>query len=287
MSAHQADFPIATMAYVLGVSPSGYYVWRNRPASAHDTGDAALLRRIRTIHAASHGTYGAPRVHAELQAEGTAVARKRVARLMRAAGLRGVSRRRFPATTQREPSHRPAHDLVGRDFRAAGPNRLWVADITYVPTAAGFLFLAVVLDAWSRRIVGWAMATDLRTRLVLDALDMAVTTRKPADVIHPHPRCCDDRLNPPNTHRWPSASGAKKQACNPPPDRSAMRMTTPWPRHSSPPWNASCSIGVASDPRPRPAWRCSPSSRASTTPPGATRPWAISRPTNTKPERWP
>lgn len=180
MSAHQAEFPIATMARVLGVLVSGYYAWRGRPASAHATSDATLLRRIRTIHAASHGAYGAPRVHAE----GTAVARKRVAWLMRGAGLRGVSRRRFPATTQREPSHRPANDLVGRDFRAAGPNRLWVADITYVPTAAGFLFLAVVLDVWSRRIVGWAMATDLRTRLVLDALDMAVTTRKPADVVH-------------------------------------------------------------------------------------------------------
>jgi putative transposase len=184
MSAHQAEFPIATMARVLGVSPSGYYAWRSRPASAHAASDTALLRRIRTIHTASHGTYGAPRVHAELQAEGTAVARKRVARLMRSAGLRGISRRRFPTTTQREPSHRPANDLVGRDFRAAAPNRLWVADITYVPTAAGFLFLAVVLDVWSRRIVGWAMATDLRTRLVLDALDMAVTTRKPADVVH-------------------------------------------------------------------------------------------------------
>jgi putative transposase len=137
MSAHQAEFPIATMARVLGVSPSGYYAWRSRPTSAHATADAALLRRIRTIHAASHGTYGAPRVHAELQAEGTAVARKRVARLMRGAGLRGVSRRRFPTTTQREPRHRPANDLVGRDFRAAGPNRLWVADITYVPTGRG------------------------------------------------------------------------------------------------------------------------------------------------------
>ncbi len=152
MSVHGAEFPIIIMARVLGVSPSGYYAWRSRPASAHATSDAALLRRIRTIHAASHSTYGAPRVHAELQAEGTAVARKRVARLMRVAGLRGVSRRRFPTTTQREPSHRPANDLVGRDFRAVGPNRLWVADITYVPTAAGFPFLDVVLDAWSRRI---------------------------------------------------------------------------------------------------------------------------------------
>ena len=140
MSAHQAEFPIATIARVLGVSASGYYAWRSRPASAHTTTDAALLRRIRTVHAASHGTYGAPRVHAELQSEGTAVARKRVARLMRVAGLRGVSRRRFPTTTQREPSHRPANDLVGRHFRAAGPNRLWVADITYVPTGRASCF---------------------------------------------------------------------------------------------------------------------------------------------------
>ena len=184
MSAHQAEFPVATMARVLGVSASGFYAWRSRPASVHATSDAALLRRIRTIHAASHGTYGAPRVHAELRAEGTAVARKRVARLMREARLRGVSRRRFPRTTQREPSHRPANDLVGRDFRAAGPNRLWIADITYVPIATGFLFIAVVLNAWSRRIVGWANATDLCTRLVLDALDMAVTTRKTPGVVH-------------------------------------------------------------------------------------------------------
>ena len=183
MGAHQAEVPIATMARVLGVSVSGYDAWRGRPASAHATRDAALLRRIRTIHVASHGTYGAPQVRTGLRTEGTAVARKRVARLMRGAGLRGVSRRGFPATTQREPNHRPANDLVGRDFRAAGPNRFWVADITDVPTAAGFLCLAVVPDVWSRRIVGWAMATDLRTRLVLDALDMAVMTRKPADVV--------------------------------------------------------------------------------------------------------
>lgn len=183
MSAHQAEFPIRVMARVLRVSASGYYAWRCRPASAHAQADAALLRRIRTIHAGSHSTYGAPRVHAELQAEGTAIACKRVARLMRQARLRGVSRRRFPSTTRREPTHTPAN-LVGRAFIAAGPNLLWVADITYVPTAAGFLFLAVVLDTWSRRIVGWAMANDLRTRLVLDALDMAVITRKPADVVH-------------------------------------------------------------------------------------------------------
>ena len=142
------------MAHVLGVSVRGYYAWRSRPVSAHDAAGAALLRRIRTVHSASYGTYGAPRGHAELQAEGTAVAHKRAAWLMRVAGLRGISRHSFPTTARREPSHRPANDLVARDLRAVDPNRLWVADMTYVPTAAGSLFLALVLDVWARRIVG-------------------------------------------------------------------------------------------------------------------------------------
>jgi putative transposase len=185
MSAHQAEFPIRTMARVLKVSASGYYAWRSRPASARATADAALTRRIRTIHAGSRATYGAPRVHAELAAEGVRVGRKRVARLMYGAGLAGVSRRRRPPiTTRRDPDHRPAHDLVRRNFAAEGPNALWVADITFIPTMAGFLYLAVVLDAWSRRIVGWAFSVDLKTRVVLDALDMALTTRRPGDVIH-------------------------------------------------------------------------------------------------------
>jgi putative transposase len=184
MSAHQAEFPIRVMARMLRGSASGFHAWRNRPASAHAQADAVLQRRIRTIHGGSHGTYGAPQVHAELQAEGTAIARKRAARLMRAAALRGVSRRRFPTTARREPTHRPVHDLGGRIFTAPGPNLLWIADVAYMPTATGFLFLAVVIDAWSRRIVGWAMASDLRTQLVLDALDMAVSTRKPANVVH-------------------------------------------------------------------------------------------------------
>jgi putative transposase len=184
MSANQAVFPIATMARVLGVSPAGYYAWRRRRPSARANSDGELLKRIRTIHASSRGTYGAPRVHAELQAEGRHVGKKRVARLMRQAGLTGVSRRRGMRTTQRDETARPAPDLVARDFTAAAPNRLWVADITYVPTWAGFLYLAVVLDAFSRRIVGWAMANHLRTELVLQALDMAVHQRRPADVIH-------------------------------------------------------------------------------------------------------
>ncbi len=136
------------------------------------------------IHARSRGTYGVPRVHAELAAQKIAVGRKRVARLMRAGGLQGVSRRKWVTTTVRSRDARPAPDLVKRIFAADGPNWLWVADITYVPTWAGFLYLAVVLDAWSRRIVGWAMANHLRAELVLDALNMALGQRRPTGVIH-------------------------------------------------------------------------------------------------------
>jgi putative transposase len=184
MSANQAAFPIATMARVLGVSRAGYYAWASRPASAHAETDAALLERIRTVHAASRETYGAPRIHAELRAGGERHGRKRIARLMRGAGITGVSRRRGgPVTTRRDGGARPAPDLVDRDFSATGPNRLWVTDITFIPTAAGFLYLAVVLDAWSRRIVGWSMANHLRTELVLAALEMALGQRRPCDTI--------------------------------------------------------------------------------------------------------
>ena len=154
MSAHQTVFPIKTMARVFKVSASGSYAWRGRPASARAAADADLTRKIRTIHAASRKTYGAPRIHAELKAEGIAIGKKRVARLMGAAGLVGASRRRSVTTTRRDPGHRPANDLVRRNFFVEKPNGLWVADITFVPTLAGFLFLAVVMDAWSRPIVG-------------------------------------------------------------------------------------------------------------------------------------
>jgi putative transposase len=177
-------YPIRTMCRVLGVSPAGFHAWRQRRPSARDQADAELLRRIRTVHGISQGTYGAPRIHAELQAEGIRVGEKRVARLMQEAGLAGVSRRRGPRTTIRDREDRPAPDLVDRNFAATEPNQLWVADITYVPTWAGFLYLAVVLDAWSRRIVGWAFSTDLKTRLVLDALERALACRRPRNVIH-------------------------------------------------------------------------------------------------------
>ncbi len=185
MSANQACFPVSTMARVLGVSKAGYYAWRHRPPSRHALADAALLKRVRTVHASSRQTYGAPRVHADLQSLGERYGRKRIARLMREAGLVGASHRPGgPTTTVRDKDARPAPDLVDRNFTASGPDQLWVADITYVPTAAGFLYLAVVLDAWSRKIVGWSMANHLRTELVLCAMEAAVGQRRPKNVIH-------------------------------------------------------------------------------------------------------
>lgn len=190
MTAHQAVHAVAPTCRVLGVSPSGYYAWRKRPLSPRARADVELTAQIQVIHRESRGTYGAPRIHAELAAQGIHVGRKRVARLMRHAGVHGVSRRKPFRTTVRDETARPAPDLVERQFQTAGPDRLWVADITYVPTWAGFLYLAVVLDAWSRRIIGWAMETHLRTELVLAALDMAVATRQPTRVIHHSDQGC-------------------------------------------------------------------------------------------------
>ena len=144
MSANQGRFCVATMARVLGVSPSGYYAWRRRPPSARAQADAELTARVQEIYAGSRGTYGVPRIHAELAEAGVAVSRKRVARVMRTAGIAGVSRRRGPRTTRRALRARPAPDRVERRFEADEPNRLWVADITYVPTLVGFVYLAIV-----------------------------------------------------------------------------------------------------------------------------------------------
>ena len=173
------------MCRVLEVSASGYYAWRKRPASKRAQEDGVLLRRIRTIHEASRQSYGVPRVYKELRENDVEVGRDRIARLMREAGLQGISRRRFVATTRRDDAARPAPDLVERRFAATEPNQLWVADITYIPTWAGFLYLAIVLDVFSRKVVGWAMAADLGARLVVDALEMALWTRRPpAGVVH-------------------------------------------------------------------------------------------------------
>jgi putative transposase len=178
------------MCRVLEVSTSGYYAWRKRPASVRAQEDAILLRRIRTIHEASRQSYGVPRVYRELREDGVEVGRDRVARLMRQAGLRGISRRRFVVTTRRDEASRPAPDLVERRFEAEGPDQLWVADITYIPTWAGFLYLAIVLDVFSRKVVGWAMETHLRTELVLEALQMAASQRRPGGVIHHSDQGC-------------------------------------------------------------------------------------------------
>jgi len=183
VSENRASYPIAVMCRVLGVSPSGYYARVKRPTCARVLRDAALIVKIRAAHAASKGTYGAPRLQIDLAEAGIRVSRKRIARLMRNAGLAGVSRRRHIVTTVRDRA-RQVPDLVDRNFTADAPNRLWVADITYIPTWAGFLYLAVVLDAFSRRIVGWSMATTLHMQVVLDALNMALWQRRPSSVIH-------------------------------------------------------------------------------------------------------
>jgi putative transposase len=177
----KAQHSVATLCRVLGVSPSGYYAWRGRSPSVRRRTDAVLLEHIRAAHAHSHCTYGAPRVHAELRATGTRVGRKRVARLMRSAGLAGRCPKRFRRTTI--PAIAPAAeppDLVHREFHPAAPDRLWVSDITYVRTWEGWLYLAVILDAFSRRVVGWALADHLRTELATDALQMALANRRPA-----------------------------------------------------------------------------------------------------------
>ena len=180
IDAEKAHHAVSRLCRVLGVSRAGYYAWQGRGPSARARQDAALTSKIQAIHERSRGTYGAPRVHAELRLDhGVRVARKRVARLMRTAGLAGCHRRRRRGLTRRDPQAAPAPDLVGRWFTAPAPDRVWTADITYVPTWAGWLYLAVVLDVFSRRVVGWAMATHLRTELVCDALDMAIWNRRP------------------------------------------------------------------------------------------------------------
>jgi putative transposase len=190
MKAHQAAHSIATMCRILDVSASGYYAWLARRRSRRATEDAWLLEQIREFHRRSRGTYGAPRIHRDLRAAGVRVGRKRVARLLKQTGLRGVSRRKWIQTTIRAAHTRPAPDLVQRQFAATGPDQLWLADITYVPTWAATLYLAIVLDVWSRRVIGWAMETHLRTELVLAALNMAIEQRRPHAVIHHSDQGC-------------------------------------------------------------------------------------------------
>jgi putative transposase len=187
IDAEKASYPVSTLCRVLRISRSGYYEWKERPTSNRDRENATLTEWIREIHQRSRETYGYLRVHAELRALGVRCNRKRVARLlMRKDGLRGCMRgRRRKHTTRQDPLAIPAPDLVGRNFCAPAPDRLWTADVTYLPTDEGFLYLAFILDVYSRKVVGWSMASHLRSELVAAALEMAIRRRNPsAGLIH-------------------------------------------------------------------------------------------------------
>lgn len=176
---HRAAFPVQAMCALLEVSASGYYAWRGRPESARSRADRALTADIRRVHADNRAIYGSPRVHAALRAEGRRIGVNRVARLMRQHGIRGRHKRRVPRTTDSKHSLPVAPNLLGRRFTAPTPNRIWLADITYIPTGEGWLYLAVVLDTFSRRVVGWAMSETMPQELTTAALQMAITNRRP------------------------------------------------------------------------------------------------------------
>ena len=178
VEAERAQHAVSLLCKAVGITPAGYYAARRRGVSLRARRDVELAGLIRASWTQSRGTYGAPRVHADLAAAGVGVSRKRVARLMAADGLRGVTRRKW-RTTIVDPAQPPAPDRVNRRFTASAPNRLWVADITHVPTRQGWLYLAIVMDTWSRRIVGWSMRDDLRAALAVDAVTMAITRRRP------------------------------------------------------------------------------------------------------------
>jgi len=210
VKARQADHRVATLGRVLGVSPSGDSAWQSRPPAARAQADAALLEPIRTIHDRSRGTDGAPRLHAEVAAAGVPAGRQRIARLMHTAGLAGISRRPVVTTTPRDPTARPAPDLVQRSFTVDGPDRLWVADLTDIPTGAGVLYLAAVLDAWSRRGVGWGDGHPP---------PHGAHPRRPE---HGRGAAPPDGRDPPSlrsgvvsTRRWPSGSAAERSESGP------------------------------------------------------------------------
>ena len=183
---HRRDrYPVRLMCRLLRVSASGYYAWRTRPESSRTKSDHTLMAEIKRVHQDSKGVYGSPRVHAELVANGICVGRHKVARLMRLARLKGCPKRRFRVTTQRDRSHPVAKNLLKQNFSTKAPNQRWAGDITYISTREGWLYLAVVMDLYSRRIVGWSMSRWMSRRLVLAALRMAIDARQPeGSLIH-------------------------------------------------------------------------------------------------------
>ena len=196
MKVNQATHSVGMMCRLLEVSRSGFYAWVDRPMCTRRRRDLELTGKICAIHRRSRETYGAPNIHAELADDhGIRVGRKRVARLMRGNGIRGATLRKYVVTTQSDPEAAKPIDLVERRFFADAPDRLWVADMTYIPTWSGWLYLAMVLDVYSRKVVGWAMDTNMRTELILEALQMAVIQRQPRGVIHHSDRGSQPRFN--------------------------------------------------------------------------------------------
>lgn len=180
MDQHSSEYPVQKMCRALGVGRSGYYAWQQRPVSQREEENQELLEHIRRAYQESRKTYGSPRIHAVLRRKGIACGRHRVAKLMHFGGLEARKRRKYrPVTTQRQPGAIPAPNVLNQDFSASAPNTKWVTDITYINTAEGWLYLASILDLYSRQVVGWAMADHLRTSLVEDALNMAIARRHP------------------------------------------------------------------------------------------------------------
>lgn len=182
---YKQEFPVVVMCRVLGVSESGYYAWRKRPQSRHQQEDARLTTQIQDVFVAFRGVYGSPRIHAELRDQGWHTSRKRIARLMQENGMDARRKPFRPVTTKRNPKHAVAPNLLAQDFTAERPNEKWTGDITYVPTAQGWLYLAVMLDVFSRRVIGWAMSSRCDELLVETALRMALARRRPeAGLLH-------------------------------------------------------------------------------------------------------
>jgi putative transposase len=188
---HKQEFPVAAMCQVLGVSESGFYAWRKRPACRRTREDARLTQEIRQVFVSHQGRYGSPRLHVELCDQGKSCSRKRVARLMREAGLCAKRKRRRVVTTRRDTSHPVAPNILERDFTATEPNTKWVGEVTYIPTTQGWLYLAVILDLYSRAVVGWSMSASCDENLVENALQMALGRRRPkVGLLHQSDRGC-------------------------------------------------------------------------------------------------
>ena len=266
------DFPVHRLCRVLGVSQSGYFAWKDRPASRRQRDDMVMLAHVRSAFALSNGTYGSPRMTRELQYDGFAIGRRRTARMMRENGLRGRQKRRFKRTTDSEHAWPVAPNIIDQDFTATAPNQKWGVDISYVWTGEGWLYLAVVIDLFSRRVIGWAVGDRLHRDLALAALRKALVMRRPPEgLIHHSDRgsqyCSVEYQAELRRHGIRISMSGKEIA-----------TTTPWSRRSSRRSNPSWSGAPSSTPVTRPHRPLPAISTASTTPSGATPRSTISAP---------